>query len=118
MAFPARPLYCLSDRYFRHPKANVRTLSRAPPRLEPERSVLHFDSPTHEPALTRRSRRQSTLPAGGESAVTPAADETPVAPLTRRAARAQMGIADSLLRVSVGIEDIEDLIEDFRQALG
>ncbi len=31
--------------------------------------------------------------------------------------RAQMGIADSLLRVSVGIEDIEDLVEDFRQAL-
>lgn len=32
--------------------------------------------------------------------------------------RAQMGIADSQLRISVGIEDIEDLIGDFRQALG
>ncbi|TEA74274.1 cystathionine gamma-synthase family protein [Allopusillimonas ginsengisoli] len=31
--------------------------------------------------------------------------------------RAQMGISDNLLRVSVGIEDIEDLIEDFNQAL-
>lgn len=31
--------------------------------------------------------------------------------------RAVMGIADSLLRVSVGIEDTDDLIEDFRQAL-
>lgn len=31
--------------------------------------------------------------------------------------RATMNIADSLLRVSVGIEDTEDLIEDFRQAL-
>ena len=33
------------------------------------------------------------------------------------ARREEMGIADSLVRVSVGIEDREDLIEDFRQAL-
>jgi len=32
--------------------------------------------------------------------------------------RAEMGIAESLIRVSVGIEDLEDLIGDFRQALG
>ncbi len=32
--------------------------------------------------------------------------------------RAAMGIAESLIRVSVGIEDTEDLLEDFRQALG
>ena len=31
--------------------------------------------------------------------------------------RAEMGIADSLVRVSVGIEDCADLIADFRQAL-
>ena len=31
--------------------------------------------------------------------------------------RAQMGIADSLIRVSIGIEDVNDLISDFRQAL-
>ncbi|HEY9280203.1 MAG TPA: cystathionine gamma-synthase family protein [Eoetvoesiella sp.] len=31
--------------------------------------------------------------------------------------RALMGIADSLLRVSVGIEDTQDLIDDFAQAL-
>ena len=31
--------------------------------------------------------------------------------------RASMGIADSLIRVSVGIEDQEDLIGDFAQAL-
>jgi len=31
--------------------------------------------------------------------------------------RAQMGIADSLVRVSVGIEDTEDLVHDFQQAL-
>jgi len=29
-----------------------------------------------------------------------------------------MGIADSLIRLSVGIEDEDDLIADFRQALG
>ena len=33
------------------------------------------------------------------------------------ARRAEMGIADSLVRVSVGIEDTEDLIADFAQAL-
>ncbi|MDO8300429.1 cystathionine gamma-synthase family protein [Lacisediminimonas sp.] len=31
--------------------------------------------------------------------------------------RAGMGIAESLIRVSVGIEDTDDLLEDFRQAL-
>lgn len=31
--------------------------------------------------------------------------------------RASMGIADSMIRFSVGIEDIEDLITDFQQAL-
>jgi O-acetylhomoserine (thiol)-lyase len=31
--------------------------------------------------------------------------------------RANMGISDSLIRVSTGIEDIEDLISDFGQAL-
>ncbi|KQZ45283.1 cystathionine gamma-synthase family protein [Duganella sp. Root1480D1] len=32
--------------------------------------------------------------------------------------RASMGIADSLIRVSVGIEDTDDLIADFKNALG
>lgn len=31
--------------------------------------------------------------------------------------RASMGIADSMIRFSVGIEDTDDLLEDFRQAL-
>ena len=31
--------------------------------------------------------------------------------------RAEMGIAESLIRVSVGIEDTDDLLDDFRQAL-
>jgi O-acetylhomoserine (thiol)-lyase len=31
--------------------------------------------------------------------------------------RAEMGIADSLVRLSIGIEDFDDLVEDFRQAL-
>lgn len=29
----------------------------------------------------------------------------------------KMGITDNLLRISVGLEDVEDLIEDFGQAL-
>ena len=32
--------------------------------------------------------------------------------------RASMGIEDGLIRTSVGIEDTEDLLEDFGQALG
>lgn len=32
--------------------------------------------------------------------------------------RAQLGITDGLVRVSVGIEDVEDIIEDLDQALG
>ena len=32
--------------------------------------------------------------------------------------RKDMGIAESLIRVSIGIEDCEDLVGDFRQALG
>jgi O-acetylhomoserine (thiol)-lyase len=35
-----------------------------------------------------------------------------------QARRAAMGIAESLIRVSVGIEDTEDLVGDFAQALG
>jgi cystathionine gamma-lyase len=32
--------------------------------------------------------------------------------------RKELGIEDTLIRLSVGIEDIEDLIEDLDQALG
>ncbi|HZI84963.1 MAG TPA: PLP-dependent transferase, partial [Casimicrobiaceae bacterium] len=35
-----------------------------------------------------------------------------------RERRSTMGIADSLIRISVGIEDREDLVGDFAQALG
>ena len=34
-----------------------------------------------------------------------------------KAERGRLGISDSLLRVSVGLEDVDDLIDDFRQAL-
>jgi O-acetylhomoserine (thiol)-lyase len=33
-------------------------------------------------------------------------------------ARAEMGIADGLIRMSIGLEDQADLISDFSQALG
>ncbi|MBK6839128.1 MAG: PLP-dependent transferase [Bacteroidetes bacterium] len=32
--------------------------------------------------------------------------------------REKSGVLDSLLRLSVGIEDVNDLIEDLRQAIG
>ena len=32
--------------------------------------------------------------------------------------RKEIGITDDLVRLSVGIEDADDLIEDIRQALG
>ena len=32
--------------------------------------------------------------------------------------RASMGIDDSLIRISLGIEEIEDLLDDLDQALG
>ena len=31
--------------------------------------------------------------------------------------REKIGIVDSLIRLSVGIEDVEDIIEDLKQAL-
>ena len=35
-----------------------------------------------------------------------------------KAEREKVGVVDQLLRLSVGVEDVEDLIEDLRQALG
>ena len=32
--------------------------------------------------------------------------------------REKAGVVDSLLRLSVGVEDIDDLLEDLKQALG
>ena len=32
--------------------------------------------------------------------------------------REKAGVTDGLIRLSVGIEDIEDLIEDLKQAIG
>jgi cystathionine beta-lyase/cystathionine gamma-synthase len=32
--------------------------------------------------------------------------------------KAEMGVTESLLRVSAGIEDLDDIIADFAQALG
>ena len=32
--------------------------------------------------------------------------------------RAEMGISDSMIRLSIGIEDLDDLVEDFKGALG
>jgi len=34
-----------------------------------------------------------------------------------KAERERVGVVDNLLRLSVGIEDVEDLIDDLKQAL-
>ena len=34
------------------------------------------------------------------------------------AARESLGISDGLIRLSVGVEDVQDLITELRQALG
>jgi len=34
------------------------------------------------------------------------------------AERVRVGVTDSLLRLSVGVEDIDDLIADLKQAIG
>ncbi|MDF2433247.1 MAG: O-acetylhomoserine (thiol)-lyase [Mucilaginibacter sp.] len=34
------------------------------------------------------------------------------------AKRVEMGISDSMIRLSIGIEDLDDLVEDFKEALG
>ena len=35
----------------------------------------------------------------------------------RKQEREKIGVSDSLIRLSVGVEDVEDLIEDLRQAI-
>ena len=57
------------------------------------------------------------LSLGGVETIICAPKDTSHAKLTA-AERNQMGISDSLLRLSVGIEDPEDLIRDIAQALG
>jgi cystathionine beta-lyase len=54
---------------------------------------------------------------GGVETIVCAPKDTSHAKLTA-AERGRMGISDSLLRLSVGIEDPEDLIRDIAKALG
>jgi cystathionine beta-lyase/cystathionine gamma-synthase len=35
-----------------------------------------------------------------------------------RAQRQKIGVTDSLVRISVGLEDVEDIVADLKQALG
>ena len=36
--------------------------------------------------------------------------------LTHETERAEMGVSEDMVRVSVGLEDIEDIVKDFEQA--
>ena len=60
-------------------------------------------------ALAESLGRVETLLAPGDD------DACPRFPPERRAA---IGLTDSMLRISAGIEDAADLIEDLKQALG
>ena len=74
-------------------------------RLSPERFVRSLELIT--PAISL----------GGVETTICAPAETSHAKLSARE-RADMGITDSLFRLSVGIEDVQDLIADLGQALG
>ena len=54
---------------------------------------------------------------GVESLIEHPGDHDPLPRCPRRSAPA-LGIGDTLVRLSVGIEDVDDLIDDLRQALG
>ena len=68
------------------------------------------------PALSRFKLATAALSLGGVETLVTSPAKTSHVKLTA-AERAAVGISDALLRVSVGIEDADDLIADFEQAL-
>jgi cystathionine beta-lyase/cystathionine gamma-synthase len=81
--------------------------------------MLSFDPGTYEDArrVLNRVRLMALAESlgGVETLISHPASMTHASvPAERRVA---MGLTDSLVRISVGIEDIEDLLEDLRQAL-
>jgi cystathionine beta-lyase/cystathionine gamma-synthase len=82
--------------------------------------MLAFDPGTYEDArrVLNRVRLMALAESlgGVETLISHPASMTHASvPADRRLA---MGLTDSLVRISVGIEDIDDLLEDLRQALG
>ncbi len=81
--------------------------------------MLSFElrNPSHMDAVLGKFRIVApALSLGGVETLICAPSRTSHRTLSRQE-REQAGISDGLLRVSVGIEDIEDLIADFEQAL-
>lgn len=83
--------------------------------------VLSFElqgAPERADELARRVRIPAVAPSlGGVHTLLTRPATTSHAGLSRED-RARLGISDGLLRLSVGIESTEDLLEDFAQALG
>jgi cystathionine beta-lyase/cystathionine gamma-synthase len=96
------------------------------PQHELARRILHgfggmlsFEVENAEVAARVCSRLQLGVDApslGGVETLVTRPTTTSHKPLTREA-RERLGITDGLIRVSVGIEDADDLIADFAQAL-
>jgi O-acetylhomoserine (thiol)-lyase len=99
---PSHPQHALARELFRAPGALLSF------ELAPERDLLEFLNRLRVVVLSSNLGDNRTL-------------AIPVAQTIYwemgAARRAEMGIADSLIRISVGIEDVEDLIADFREAL-
>jgi cystathionine beta-lyase/cystathionine gamma-synthase len=83
--------------------------------------VLSFElegSPARADELAGRVRIPAVAPSlGGVHTLLTRPATTSHAGLSRED-RERLGISDGLLRLSVGIEATEDLLEDFAQALG
>ena len=103
---PSHPQHALAQRQMRHGYSGIVTFfvkggldGSAPlPRA--------LSSSSRSPRVSAASRAWSITPAIMTHASVPA--ET----------RAKLGIDDSLIRLSVGIEDVEDLLADLESALG
>jgi cystathionine beta-lyase len=78
---------------------------------------LEEDEQTAKSLMRRLRIAQLAVSLGGVETLLSFPKETSHARMTP-AERLEQGIADSLVRVSVGIEDPDDLCADFRQALG
>ncbi len=100
---PSHPQHALAKRLFRHPGALFSF------ELDPNDRRVRFSESTrrrHQVEQPRATIARSRFPSRTRSTTKWA-----------RERRASMGIADSLIRISVGIEDTDDLLDDFEQAL-
>ncbi len=81
--------------------------------------MLAFELPSLAAAkrFVKRSRLVRLVPSLGDVATTVSHPARSSHAALTPAERRRVGVTDGLVRVSTGIEDIEDLIEEFRRAL-